>query len=259
MTAIFQQLPGMTFPGLRHLISTRQGGVSQGGYSALNIAYHVGDDAVSVTENRRILAQAAGYPAEELIVAQQIHGTGLAWVSAIDKGRGALDYKSAIPDCDGLLVSSVDTPVAIMVADCAPVLIVDPEKKMLALVHAGWRGALAGIVSAAINELHKAGSELADISLAIGPTLCPSCFEVGNDTGEQFSACFGTKVVQQIASRLHLDIRASISADACRAGINEAQIAIHPACTRCDHDLFFSYRQQQGMAGRFALIAWWEE
>ena len=256
--AIFQQLPGMNFPGLQQLISTRQGGVSAGDYSTLNIAYHVGDDSAAVTQNRRILARAAGYPAEELITAQQIHGARLKWVSAADKGRGALDAASAIADCDGLLVAAKDTAVAIMVADCAPVLIVDPEKKMLAAVHAGWRGALAGIVSTAINELHEAGSNLADIHLAIGPTLCPRCFEVGKDTGDKFTARFGDMVVEKIADHIHLDIRASIITDASSSGINKAQIAVYPACTRCEHEQFFSYRYQQGNAGRFALIAWWE-
>lgn len=258
MTAIFQQFLGMNIPGLRHIISTRHGGVSSGGYSALNIAYHVGDNAEAVTENRRILAQAAGYPAEELIAAQQIHGDRLEWVGEKDKGRGAFNGAGAIADCDGLLVAENNTPVVIMVADCAPVLIVDQRKKMLAAVHAGWRGTVAGIVSAAIIELCNAGSNPVDIRLGIGPTLCINCFEVGEDTARQFTSRFGEKVVTQIAGKVHLNINASIIADAVSVGVTPAQITLCPACTRCKHSTFFSYRYQQGNAGRFALVAWWK-
>jgi hypothetical protein len=113
-------------------------------------------------ENRRRLGAMAGYDAAALITAQQVHGTQLAWVSAPEAGRGALDLESAIPETDGLLTAETGVPVAILVADCAPVLIADPVGHRLAVVHAGWRGAFGRIASGAVRALGRFGGPRRD-------------------------------------------------------------------------------------------------
>lgn len=252
-----QYLP-LDLPGLRHAISTRHGGVSNGPYATLNLGYHVGDNPASVTENRRRLGEMAGYDPTKLITARQVHGTRLAWVGKAECGRGAFDWESALPDTDGLLTAQAETPVAILVADCAPVLIADPVTRRLALVHAGWRGAFGRIASGAVHALAAAGSRPEDLYAGIGPTLCTACLEVSPEIGQQVTDEFGEASVDRKEVKPHLRIREMLIADLAGAGVSPARITVHPACTRCRTDLFFSHRSQAGVAGRFMLVAWWE-
>jgi YfiH family protein len=174
------------FPHLRHVISTRDGGVSEGNLGTLNLGYHVADDLAAVSENRRRLGHAVGYDPSTLIAAQQVHGTTISWVSHNDCGRGAFAWDTALPNTDGLIVSEANVPVTIQVADCAPVLIADPVRHVLAVVHAGWRGALGGIASTAVRQMiEHSGTTPADLLVGIGPTLCPDCFEIGPEVAVQ--------------------------------------------------------------------------
>lgn len=233
--------------------------MSTGDFGSLNLGYHVGDDPALVTKNRRRLGLTAGYDPDTLVAAQQVHGTGIAWVGAADRGRGAFSWDAAIPDTDGLITREVGVPLAIQVADCAPVLIVDPVQRVLAVVHAGWRGAFGRIASKAAREMIEcAGTQPADIHVGIGPTLCPACLEVGEEVADTVQSAFGPAVVLRGAAKPHLDIRGMITADLLQSGVIPNQIAAHPSCTRCHVHRFFSHRGQSGRAGRFALVAWWE-
>ncbi|MHB9132202.1 MAG: polyphenol oxidase family protein [Armatimonadota bacterium] len=254
-----------TFPlitdvtGLRYVISTRDGGVSAGDFSSLNLGYHVADDSACVTENRRRLAVRAGYDAATLVCGQQVHGAGIVRVNTGERGRGAFSWPDALPDTDGLLVSESNLPVAILVADCAPLLIVDPVHHLLAVVHAGWRGALARIASQAIHHMHDAaGTDPAACRVGIGPTLCAACLEVSGEVGCAVEKELGPGTVHHGSHRPHLDIRAMLCTDLTAAGVTPARIIAHPACPRCEHTRFFSYRAQHGRTGRFALVAWWK-
>ncbi|HEX2949831.1 MAG TPA: peptidoglycan editing factor PgeF [Armatimonadota bacterium] len=247
------------FPHLRHVISTRDGGVSEGNLGTLNLGYHVADDPVAVSENRRRLGHAVGYDPSTLIAAQQVHGTAISWVSHNDCGRGAFAWDTALPNTDGLIVSEANVPVTIQVADCAPVLIADPVRHVLAVVHAGWRGALGGIASAAVRQMiEHSGTTPSDLLVGIGPTLCPDCFEIGPEVAVQVRHAFGADTFARINGTAHLDIRAMIAADLATVGVGARQVVGHEACTRCQNQRFFSHRGQHGNAGRFALVAWWE-
>jgi len=260
MTLLLDQLPAFAaVPGLRHIISTRPGGVSEGSFASLNLGYHVGDDPARVTENRRRLAEAAGYTPDALVAAQQVHGTNLALVGTAERGQGAFSWEQAIPDTDGLLVATPGIPVMIQVADCVPVLIVDPRRHVLALVHAGWRGAVGRIASAAVAQMiARAGTAPADLLVGIGPALCPTCLEVGDEVGEVVARAFGPTAVISGMTKPHLDLAAILTADLAGVGVSAAQISASPACTRCCNDRFFSHRGQRGRAGRLAMVAWWE-
>jgi len=249
----------LPLPGLHYAFSTRHGGVSEDSFASLNLGYHVGDDRERVTENRRLFAAMAGYDPETLVTAQQVHGTRLAWVGKADRGRGALDWAGALPETDGLLAAEPGVPVAILVADCAAVLIADPSRRALGLAHAGWRGALGRIASAAVRELAKAGSRPEDLRIGISPTLCPACLEVSEEIGRMVAAEMGDATVDFTREKPHLRIHAMLAADLATVGVSSAQIAAHPDCTRCRNDKYFSYRGQNGRAGRMALAAWWEE
>lgn len=255
----YEQFSTLAVPGLRHVVSTRLGGVSDGDLGTLNLSDNVSDDHARVLENRRRLAAAAGFEAAALVTAQQVHGTGLAWVDRHDRGRGAHHGGDGIPDTDGLLTTDTHVPVAILVADCAPVLLVDPAHHALAVLHAGWRGAVGGIVSTAVTAMRdRLGTHPADIRSAVGPCLCPTCLEVGEEVATRAERLCTHAITRAGTATPHLDLRAILVADLAAVGVSRDQITVHEACTRCRNDRFFSHRGQAGRAGRFGLIAWWE-
>jgi YfiH family protein len=252
-------------PNLRHSITTRvletdcaiEGGVSSGEYSSLNLAFHVGDDENLVRENRWRLSGALGYDASTLVVAQQVHGANSQVVTSEYSGRGALDWDSAIPDCDALIVAESKIPLLIQVADCAPVLMVDPARRVLAVVHAGWRGAMAGAASQTIGKMSSEfGTNANEVLCGIGPCLCADCFEIGEEVAAQApDAC----VLRDAKwKKPHLDLRALVQEDLRASGVLSSHVEVMDSCTRCESETFFSHRAQGGKAGRFGLVAWWE-
>lgn len=242
-------------PGLSHSITTREGGVSSGEYSSLNLAFHVGDEQGDVQQNRRILADALGYDAAALIAAQQVHGTTATVVTAGQRGRGAFDWDNALPDCDALIVGETGVPVLIQVADCAPILLVDPRHRVLAVVHAGWRGAVGKIASQTLELMQREfGTQGEDVWGGIGPSLCPACFEVGEEVAAQ--APPGCVVAGY--EKPHLDLPAIVRHDLIDHGVRPDSIETMPHCPRCANDMLFSHRGQNGKAGRFGLVAWWQ-
>lgn len=240
---------------LRHAVTTRDGGVSQAEYSALNLAFHVGDDENHVRENRVLLADALDYDGSTLVAAQQVHGSDSQIVTPEYSGRGALDLESAIPDCDALITQTPNLPVLIQVADCAPILLVDPRQKVLAAVHAGWRGAVGNVAGKTLRKMSATfGTRPEDVLVGIGPCLCAECFEVG----EEVAAQAPENCVVRGAEKPHLDLRVLIAQDCIGAGVLQSHIEVMNRCPRCETETFFSHRGQNGTAGRFGLVAWWE-
>lgn len=243
--------------GLHHALTTREGGVSGGGFESLNLAFHVGDEPERVRQNRRILARETGFDLQNLVAAQQVHGDAIHLVSRSDAGRGALDFASALPDTDALMVAEPNIPVLILVADCAPILLVDPEKRVLALVHAGWRGALAGIAGKTVARLQSEfGSVPEQILVGIGPCLSVENLEIGPEVAAQIES-FDADAVISGWPKPHLDLRGLIGRDLGRAGVLESNIETMAECPK-DDARFFSHRGQNGAAGRFGTVAWWE-
>lgn len=252
--------PSCTPPGLHALISTRHGGVSRGAFSSLNLGYHVKDDPACVSENRRRLAAAAGYDATSLVAAQQVHGATIAIVGAEERGRGAFGWDDAIADTDGLIVNEPGGPVAILVADCAPLLLVDPMHRVLAAVHAGWRGAAARIASAAVACMQREfDTDPARLVGAIGPSLCTACLEVGPEVAAQVRDVFGPTVIVTGPRQPHLDLAGMLIADLVGVGVPAFNITPPATCSRCRNDRYFSHRAQAQTAGRIALVAWWDQ
>jgi YfiH family protein len=244
-------------PGLHHAITTRAGGDSNGEYSGLNLAFHVEDDAQSVRSNRRCLGEALGYDASTLVAAQQVHGVNAHIVGAHDSGRGSSDGDSAIPETDALIVAEPRIPVMILVADCAPILIVDSVHRVLAVVHAGWRGALARIASQTLQVMARAFDTRAEeLRVGIGPCLCLECLEVGEEVAAQVMSTHVLRHSQW--EKPHLDLRAMIAEDLIENGVLALQIEVMERCPCCENETFFSHRAQNGQAGRFGLVAWWD-
>ncbi len=249
-----------SIPGFHHALSTRHGGVSQGEFDSLNLAFHVGDEAELVRDNRRSWARQVGFAADHLVAAQQTHGVNIRVVLPEDSGRGALGWDAALPDCDALVTHEKKVPVLILVADCAPLLLVDPTERVCAVVHAGWRGALAGIAGKTVETMRSEwGTNPRDVLAAIGPCLSLENLEVSEEVAAVVEAKDSNSVIRASEwAKPHLDLRGLIQGDLVEAGVSRSNIEVSPFCPKERSDLFFSHRGQNGRAGRFGIVAWWE-
>ena len=234
--------------GWRAAFSTRLGGVSAPPYDSLNLGLATDDDPAAVRRNRLDFAAAAGVRGGDLVVPGQVHGTIVAEVGRGERGRGALDRADVIAETDGLLTRESGLPLFVSFADCVPVLLVAGRPaQALALVHAGWRGMVAGIVAEAARALGAYGAARAAV---VGPSIGPCCFAVSADVGERFAAAFpGTWRDGRV------DLWEAARQELAAAGLAPADIVTSGLCTCHDHE-FFSHRRERGVTGRQAAIAW---
>ncbi len=247
-------------PHLQHAITQRHSGVSAAPFASLNLGLHVGDNENAVRKNREIVARELDYAAHDCVFAQQTHGTNAHIVTPADRGRGAQNFANALPDCDAIIVGVADVPAMILVADCAPLLFVDARLQVLATVHAGWRGASAGIARKTIAKMcGELGCNAADIRVGIGPCLCVDCLEIGEEVAAQILAAgnASTCIIRENYEKPHLDLRRLLIDDLARVQVLAGQIEALDICPRCANDDYFSYRGDGGTTGRFGLVAWW--
>jgi YfiH family protein len=167
-------------PGVRHAFFTRQGGVSRGLYASLNVGRGSKDQAADVEENRRRCAEHLGVAAEALSTCYQIHS---AEALIAEHGWGA-----ARPEGDAVVTRVSGIACGALAADCAPVLIADPEARVVAAAHAGWKGALTGVVDGAVRRMVELGADPARMVAAVGPCIGPDSYEVGLDFVERFQS-----------------------------------------------------------------------
>jgi YfiH family protein len=166
-------------PRLRHAFFSRDGGVSEGIYAGLNGGIGSNDDPARVAENRRRMAQHLGVPREHLLTAFQIHSPDVAVASA------PWDTASR-PRADAIVTRTEGLAIGITAADCGPILLVDPNARVIGAAHAGWKGALTGIVESTVDAMEKLGADRNNILAAIGPLIRQYSYEVGNEFVERF-------------------------------------------------------------------------
>ena len=166
-------------PGLRHAFFTRDGGASDGIYASLNGGLGSNDDPVSIRENRRRMAGAMGVVPAHLLCAHQVHSPEA--VVATGPWQGA-----ARPKADAIVTRAEGLAIGITAADCGPILLVDPNARVIGAAHAGWKGALTGILEATISAMEKLGAERNRIVAAIGPLIRQPSYEVGGEFVERF-------------------------------------------------------------------------
>src|SRR5450631_3540253 len=172
------------------MVTTRPGGASAGPYASLNLSLSVGDEPGAVLENRRRVAAALGADLGDFVFARQVHGARAQIVSAADRGRGARGRGDAIPDADALVTGDPGTVLAILVGDCVPVVLLDPAARVLACVHAGWRGTVGRVTAAALAEMATLGARPQNVLAGIGPAIAADRYQVGQEVAEQVSRAF---------------------------------------------------------------------
>lgn len=163
--------------GLNHAFFTRFGGVSTGVYRSLNCGHGSGDQRVAVIENRRRAMKRIGLPPNMLMTCNQVHGTHVAYAKTTNKGVEA----------DGLVTDQPGLAIGVLTADCAPVIFADVNSSVVGVVHAGWRGALAGVIDAGVESMVKLGAQAKFIRAAIGPCIGAKSYEVGPEFVRRFT------------------------------------------------------------------------
>ena len=277
-------LPVLTWPAfdplpVEAMVTTRHGGVSAGRYATLNLSFAVGDEAANVRENRRRAAAALGAGPADFVFAAQVHGNHAEVVSAADRGRGTLAGGDAVGPADALVTATPGTVLAILVADCVPIILYDPAAHVLACVHAGWRGTVARTAQAAIAAMCSLGSRPEDVIAGIGPSVAAGSYQVGQEVAAAARDAFGEEVTgaardasgQQAQALLRPALTSGPSGEGARgqwlfdlpaanrhvlraAGVPEGQIHVTATSTGPDPGLFFSHRAERP-CGRFALAA----
>ena len=243
--------------GITVAFSARPGGVSTGEYRGLNVSYNVGDEAGRVGANRKLLAEALGVDVDGWVLGRQVHGSTVAHVGPMERGRGGRDHWSGLPRCDGLVTSTPGIALGVLTADCLPLLLVSPGTRSVAAIHAGWRGTLAGIGARGLAGLARwSGAEPADVLAFIGPHIMACCLVVRLDVAEAFRRKFGDEVVDSDGGgAFRLDLAKACAKQLESEGADPAKIYYSDECTCCGRD-YFSYRASGGITGRQAAIVY---
>ena len=227
-------------PGARHGFFGRRGGVSTGAFASLNCSATVGDDPDAVASNRGTALAAVG--ATRLALCRQVHGAGIAAVA----GPFAEDAR---PEADAMVTDTPGLALGILTADCVPVLLADPQAGVIGACHAGWRGAVAGVVENIVSAMRAAGADPSRIRAAIGPAISQSNYEVGPDWATALLArdpAHARYLATPAGGRAHFDLPGFVLDRLRDAGVGEPGQT--GGCTFADPARYFSHRYATGRA-----------
>ena len=258
------ELPLHPFPfsgdGVTAVVTTRHGGVSAGPYASLNLGAQVGDDPQAVRQNRARVAAAVG--ADRLTIAAQQHTNRVAVVDRGTAGRGhdgVAGSRSAFPATDALVTDLPGVALAVVVADCAPVVLFDPVHRAIGVAHCGRAGTVTGMLPNTVEAMAKAfGSSPADLLAGIGPAIRADSYEVGDAEAAEVTAAFGPDAAGLLRptrpGHCTLDLVGGLRIQLGRAGVKDANVHDLGIDTRTNADRFFSHRAARP-SGRFAAVA----
>ncbi len=239
------------------VVTTREGGVSTGPFRSLNLALHVGDEPSRVLENRRRALTSLGAGPEDLVLGEQVHGAEVAIVDASARGRGATTMTDALPAADAIVTADPGIVLGVLVADCVPIVLVDPASRVLACVHAGWRGTAGAVVDRALAAMVGLGARTERLSAYLGPAVSPARYQVDRPVIDAIGRRTGggdPGVSPDGPGRWRLDLPAVNRRILAEAGVAPERIHRSPYTT--SDPRFYSHRGAGGRAcGRFALLA----
>jgi len=234
---------------VRRVSTTRAGGVSAPPFDTFNLGDHVGDDPAAVAANRKRLAAALGLPDDGVVWMNQVHGDRVA---VVDETDGAA--REPVDGADGLVTTSRRLALAVVTADCVPVLLADARTGVVAAVHAGRVGAQNGVVLRAVETMLGVGANAADISVLLGPAVSGRNYEVPEEMAAEVEAALPGSRTTTSRGTAGLDLRAGIARQLTGLGITA--IDVDPRCTVADRNLF-SHRRD-APTGRLASLVWME-
>ena len=258
-------------PCVRHLFTTRTGGVSKGIYESLNLSFTRGDDPAAVLENFDRVAQVLGTKKENIVCSDQTHTDTLRIVTENDAGKGVVRERD-YTDVDGLITREKGIVLATFFADCVPLFFVDPVKEVIALSHSGWRGTVAEIGKKTVERMQgEFGCDPSDIRAAIGPSICRDCYEVSSDVVCAFKTLFSGQEFyrennafaqvfyqkderQKQEGKYQLDLWKANELILRSAGILPEHLDITDVCTAHNPDYLFSHRITNGKRGNLGAF-----
>ncbi|PSL04217.1 hypothetical protein CLV30_106223 [Haloactinopolyspora alba] len=226
---------------VRFAFTDRLGGVSAPPYDELNLGGHVGDDPRAVRENRRLLTAAAGLGVDDVSYMNQVHGADVAVVDG--------PWPDEAPAVDAMVTTVPGRALAVLVADCVPVLLADPDAGVAAVAHAGRQGLAAGVVPAVVRAMRECGAR--KLVARIGPAVCGRCYEVPEQLRDEVAAEVPEAWSQTRDATPALDLPAGVLAQLRATGADVADVG---TCT-VEDARSFSYRRD-GVTGRLAGLAW---
>lgn len=236
------QAPELTaFPEVVHAFSTRNGGVSTGPFSSLNLGISDGDILRNILINRKRFCNTLNFAPSDLAQAEQLHSNRVVVVNS----------KGPYQNCDALITRHPHICLSVKTADCAPILLYDPMQKVIAAIHAGWRGTVEGIISNTITTMQaEFNSKPSEIIAVIGPAIHGCCYEVKEDVAQLFAE---NEIIRR-DQRLYLDLIAAVTNRLIRAGLQPTHIADSGFCTACHPNKFYSYRRDGAKTGRMLSV-----
>ncbi|MBO4748914.1 MAG: peptidoglycan editing factor PgeF [Lachnospiraceae bacterium] len=275
----------LTFPKLdaceivRHLFTTREGGMSTGQFRSMNFSVSLGDDRENVLENYRRVAGLLGCDASDVTGTVQTHTTNIRRVEECDRGKVAVkapDYG----DVDGLVTNVPGIALAAFTADCVPIFFVDPVRKAIGLAHSGWRGTVSNMAGKMVKRMEEEfGTKKEDLICAIGPSICRNCYEVDETVAAPFRELLGDitgelmaidaanaypvrengrfrKVLEdgKAEGKYQLDLWLANLILLVRAGVLPERVDVTDLCTADNKEVLFSHRASQGKRGNLGAF-----
>ncbi|MBW0093302.1 peptidoglycan editing factor PgeF [Pseudonocardia sp. KRD-184] len=231
-------------PRVRRVVTTRAGGRSTGRFARFNLSTGVADDPAAVAANRARVSRELGVP---VVYLEQVHGTRVETVDAVP-ATGAPD----VPGTDAVVTALPGVGIAVLAADCVPVLLADPRAGVVGAAHAGRVGAAAGVLPAVVEAMVALGARTGDVEVLLGPAVCGGCYEVPGQMAAEVDAALPGSAVRTRRGTPGLDLRAGLYHQLTALGV--ARIGGDPRCTMETRDLF-SHRRD-APTGRQAAITW---
>lgn len=280
------ELEYLTFASLqrtgivKHLFTTRTGGVSRGIYSSMNLSFIRGDDPGCVLQNYERIGRALGCDVKDMVASHQTHTTNIRRVTDADRGKGVVfprDYENV----DGLITNEKGIALATFYADCVPLYFVDTEHEAIGLAHSGWRGTVGQMGAHMVKAMQEQfGTRPEKLLAAIGPSICQECYEVSEEVAEAFRelsasvhaetilkeikecGCYGHKDGRERKvitrgrkeGKYQLDLWLANLIILRNAGIPLAQIEVTDICTYHNPEYLFSHRASEGKRGNLAAF-----
>ncbi len=241
-----------------HGFTTREGGVSEGIFSSLNLSFTRGDRREAVEENFYRLAAALNVDYENFVFSNQTHTTNILRAGKEHRGCG-LTKKCGYSDIDGLITNEPDVVLAAFYADCVPLFFVDPVHHAIGLSHSGWRGTAGRMGAVTLLAMNREFGTLAeDVFAAVGPSICMNCYEVSEDVAEVFRKefpAYQNDVLKPHGEKKYLlDLWKCNEIILLEAGVSREHLAVTNICTCCNPNLLFSHRASHGKRGNLGAF-----
>jgi YfiH family protein len=234
------------YDGLLQAVTTKSADQSY----AFSLALHTGEDENEIIKNRKILAELLNHKKDlHFIVANQTHSDHIKIIEE-SKTKGWETLSDAIEDCDALITKQTNVMITMLTADCVPILLYDKKKKVIAAVHAGWKGTASKILAKTVLQMSETfGSDPKDIIAGIAPSIGACCYEVGEEVAQHFFDL--PKAYLKVGDKYMLDLPYINKYQLLQSGLLEEHIEMSGVCTACEVERYFSYRKEQGCSGRF--------